>query len=114
MTDARVALALQKRDQAFSKRSKIVCITKADAQLAIARLQGGLQQLAATGLRRRRGTAIRARGQAEAQPLGGPAKELPEKLLENLEVHLIKSDSGELEPALFRWGRVNKEPVLRR
>jgi len=114
MTDARQALALEKRDKAFKNRSKIVCITKADAQLAIARLQGGLQEVAANSLRRRRGTVIRARGQPEAQPLGGPARELPDSVLENLEVHYIKSDSGELEPALFRCMRSKKEEVLRR
>lgn len=114
MTDAREALALEKRDKAFTNRSKIGCITKADAQLAIARLQGGLHELAASSLRRRQGTAIRARGQPEAQPLGGPARELPESVLKQLEVHLVKSDSGELEPALFRRVTVKKEPALRR
>lgn len=114
MTDAKVALALEKREKAFRNRSKITCITKADAQLAIARLSGGLQELAANSLRRRRGATIRARGQPEEQPLGGPARELPDSVLEKLEVHYIKPDGGELEPALFRRVASDEGEVLRR
>lgn len=117
MTDAKVAIALAHREKAFEKRTKYVCITKLDEQLALAKLRGELsQQRAAGGRRQRRGAAPVGRPVAQpvAQPLGGPAKELPESVMDQLEVGYIKTESGELQPVLLRWETHKGERVQRR
>lgn len=122
MDDPLAAAALAHRERSHEKRGKIVCVTRADEQLAIQQL---LQRHSAAKrapapaansraqrLRQRRAAGLPL-AEPVAQPLGGPARELPESVLAKMSVAYTMRDD-ELQPIILRSVKYKGEWVLRR
>lgn len=116
LNDPVVVALLAHRSQSHAKKgSKIVCMTRADEQLAIQQVQAREERHAelapapAANSRERRqqqrGAAPAARALPLAEPLpqtlGGPAKELPESVLKKMSVAYVVRD-GERRSVLLR------------
>lgn len=114
-------VALAHREKSHQNRTKIVCFTEADVELAAQQLEliksGGQRAPAPVAnsrqqQQRRRGATARALAQA-AQPLGGEAKEMPDSLLEQLAVAYTKGKDGVVRRILLRTRRVKGVDVQR-
>lgn len=111
MDDPLTALALAHRVESHEKRTKIIYITEADEQLALEQLLSAASQ---QQRRQQRGATGTQRGQPAAAALGGPAKQLPESVMDQLSVGYMKVEGGELRPVLLRTGGSKAKPWQRR